>query len=277
MEVFRSILHDPWQAAENTRKRILTRYGYNSLLAPNDCLFLLNVRGRFARLRLEEDRITAIRTNPRLLAWLIIDNSSMLLLDGNTERLTNNETSFVAARVVEGTLNLLEQQKPNVKVIPLAFFCGCHRLDSYATVPQLAMSLLLTLVDIYKGFDAITLQECINEINEHDFVSIVNLLEKLVLRLPQGVIVVLVVDGLRYFSQPRTRSQEMQEVMARLVGIYRKSPRATLKFLFTNASKSDPVRGLLCDDEVLRIPKDLPMRGGCHGSRWNSKIEFIGM
>ncbi|XXH04126.1 hypothetical protein Hte_010538 [Hypoxylon texense] len=277
MEVFRSILYNPWQAlveAESARKRILTGYGYNSMLALNHCALLSNVRGRFEGLHLDSDRINAIRTNPRMLAWLAIDGSSMLLVDGNTERSTNNEASFVAARIVEGAFDLLEQDQSNLKVIPLAFFCGCHRFD---TTPQLAMNLLLALVDLYRGFDVITLQECIEGIDDRDLMSIIDLLEKLIWRLPSGVVVLLVIDGLRCFSQPRARSQEMHEFMARLVEIYRKNPPATLKFLFTNAPKSNLMRGLLPDNEIVHIPRNLPSRGGQGRSTWSSKIDFTGI
>lgn len=280
IEIQRSISAHPRQAiaeAQNIREQILTRNEYNPSLMRNDCMSLLNVRGRLARDELEEDRINAIRMNPRLLAWLILDESSMLLLDGSTERPTNNETSFIAARIVEGALDSLEQRGSNVKAIPLAFFCGCHRIDDYGTVAQLTLSLLLTLVNSYMEFDAITLQECLEGTDKYDFLSIIDSLEKLIFRLPSGVIILLVIDGLRCFSQPLTRSREMYEAMVRLIEIYRKCPKATLKFLFTSASRSDPIHALLGDDEILRIPKDLPSRGGPSGIRWNSKIEFSGM
>ncbi|KAI1763266.1 hypothetical protein GGR53DRAFT_498243 [Hypoxylon sp. FL1150] len=280
VEIHRSISPNPRQAiaeAEEIRKQILIRNEYNPALMRSDCTSLLNVRGRLARDDLEEERITAIRLNPRLLAWLILDESSMLLLDGNTERPTNNETSFIVARVVEGALDFLEQRESDVKAVPLAFFCGCHRFAGRGTVAQMVLSLLLTLVDLYREFDATTLQECLERTDAHDFLSILDSLERLIFRLPPGVIVLLVIDGLRCFSQPLHRSREMYETMARLIGIYRKGPKATLKILFASALRSDPIHSLLWDDEILHIPKDLPSRGGYGGTRWNSKIAFSGM
>lgn len=273
---YRSISPDPRQAivdAENVRQLILTKYGYDPSLMRNDCVSLLKVRGQLARDELDQERIAAIRGNPRLLAWLILDQPSMLLLEGGAERPTNNETSFLAARIVEGALESRDQ-KSDARVIPLAFFCGCHRRGSYGTVTQLAMSLLLTLVDTYRDVDATTLQECLEGIDDQDIGSIFDSFEKLILRLPTSTIVLLVIDGLRCFSQPLTRGREMHEATARLVSIFRRRPQAILKFLFTSPSRSDPIHSLLSDDEILNIPRDLPSRGGHSSSKWQAKIDF---
>ncbi|KAI1370311.1 hypothetical protein F4677DRAFT_367823 [Hypoxylon crocopeplum] len=111
-------------------------------------------------------------------------------------------------------------------------------------------------------------------INRDDIESIFDSLERLILSLPRDVILLLIVDGLRSFSQPSNRRREMHEAMVCIVDIYHKRPQVVLKILFTNPSRTDPLRTLLSDDEILPIPRDLPSRGGHGGSRWKAKIDF---
>ncbi|KAI0000101.1 hypothetical protein F4779DRAFT_635761 [Xylariaceae sp. FL0662B] len=261
LDIYRSLSPDPRQAAandRNARKKILTEYEYNPSVVRNDCMSLPNGRGRLSRDQLDQERIAAIRGNPRLHAWLILDQSSMLLLEGGAERPTNNEASFVAARVVEGALELSEQKPENITKEWLKGLYSSRR------------SYLLSA-----GFDAATLQECHQGISVQDVESIFNAFEELILKLPKETIVLLVIDGLRWFSQPLDRGREMNEAITRLVNIYRKRPQATLKFLFTSPSKTSPFNNMFSDDEILRIPRDLPSRGGYRQSRLNAKINFV--
>ncbi len=271
---------DPRQAilyADSVREQILTQCNYNPSVVGDDCTSLMKIRGRLLRDELDQERITALLGNPRLLAWLVLDQPSIMLLEGGADRSANNETSFVAAKVIQSALELCEQPINDATVIPLAFFCARHQLDEYGNVAQLVLSLFLTLVDTYTQFDAHTLEKCLKKINRQDLKSIFDAFEKLILSLPSKVIVLLVIDGLRRFSQPSSRAYEMDEVISWLLNLYRRRPQATLKFLFTSPSRSDPLFDSLAGDEILRISRELPPRGGHGGTKWKAKIEFGGI
>ena len=252
---------------------VLERFLYEPEMVPRDCAALVNLLARSRKTILDRSRIASLQSNPRVRAWLAVDESSLLLVNGRTRSRPGSETSVVCAQIVQ---HLLSRDRPDVPdespaqparrgkptvVVPLAFFCGQHRdwlRDPNASPAEAAMSLLLQLVDrCGSDLPGEVLSDCLDTSPE-DVASVCSSLEKLIQSLNNRVIVVLVLDGLRFFAQPAERQEQMRELVERLLAIYRKRTAATLKFLLASPTRSVFAEDLFGNDEILTLPRDLP-------------------
>jgi len=253
---------------------LLGRYLYDADLIHTDCENVLKFPFR-PGYDLDKDRILAIRSHRRFLAWLELNEPSVLLLNANSDPATNSEMSFVSAKLYQHILKLVDQEaKSTPTFIPLIFFCGQHRdyeRDENGTPSELAMSLLLQLLDAWRGFTPDLLAKETARLDPETTESVCDAFGSLISSLPPHAIVILIVDGLRYFAQPSVRRQEMIVVVESLVGIHRQGSRATLKFLFANSARCEYLENIFMDEEYLRIRKDgYVVGGGGHiASAWN--------
>jgi hypothetical protein len=136
---------------------LLKQYLFDPNLVPTDCQQVMKLRHK-PGYDIDEDRIFAIRSHPRFLAWLELnESSSILLVNANSALSTSPEMSFVSAELYQHVVELTSQKaKPSTELIPLAFFCSQHwdfDKDENGTPSELAMSLLLQLLDTYRDFD----------------------------------------------------------------------------------------------------------------------------
>ena len=244
---------------------ILAHFLYDLDLVRDDCAALAKGANRSGRTSHDASRLTALQTHPRLRAWLTLDEPSLLLLNGRAESRPDSEVSLFTARVFQQLLvhheTHSDQKEGDARIIPLGFFCGQHRdwqRDDNGNPEELAMSLLLQLIDRGRDvLDSAVLRQCYERLRPGDVASICVMLESLILSLGPGVVVIMVVDGLRFFAQPRERSNGTKDVVTRLVGLYRDRPAATLKFLFASPTMSEFVEELFTDEEVLELPRDI--------------------
>lgn len=212
--------------------------------------------------RIQGYRVLAIRENPRVQAWLSLDESSLLLVNGNAATPLDLSTSFISAKMVHALLGEASRpRRKNLEIITLAYFCGQHQdfhRDEAARPSELAMSLLLQLVDQHRDFDEADLQRCLDrtELEPHSVGSVVSSLGRLVGLLPSRTIVYLVLDGIDHYAQPDLRRHEFQEVLALLIEEFNAHKRAKFKMIFTCAQKSVMLEdmGLLADDEIVNVP-----------------------
>jgi hypothetical protein len=121
------------------------------------------------------------------------------------------------------------------------------------------MSLLLQLVD-HLGHDlsAEVLRDCRTGTRPLDIASICNSIERIISSLSSKVIVVLVMDGVKFFAYPAERRDQMRRLVEALVAIYRTKTAATLKFLFASPTRSEFLEDFFEDDETLTLSRDLP-------------------
>ncbi|KAL9088211.1 MAG: hypothetical protein Q9165_006338 [Trypethelium subeluteriae] len=214
----------------------------------------------------DTNRLAALHSNVRLRAWLTINEPSAILLNGRASRPHDLEVSLFSVKMIE---SLLEQHEacgirglPKVAVIPLAFLCGQHRdwrRDSNGAPEEVAMSLLLQLVDrCRERLDRSILRQCYTRTKPGNLGSICTSLESLIMCLDQNVILVLILDDLWSFSQPRERCEKTKELISRLVETYRKRPTATLKLLFSSPMRSEFVEDMFDESELLDLPRHLP-------------------
>jgi hypothetical protein len=245
-------------------EEILSRYKYVPHLTPTDSQNLVRMQSR-PGLDVDKGRIATIQQHPRFQAFLTLNESSMLFLNANSTRANSLDMSVVSARTYENILGIAAEPTPqHTKVVPLAFFCSQHRdywTDEDGKPSELAMSLLLQLIDRYGDFDPTTLAMVVEELVPTDTLNILSIFGKLLSQLPATVIIILIIDGLRFFWHPAERRNGLVQVIEELVEMYRSGSEATLKFLFANPAQAEMVEQLFTEDETLVIPKHLAAVG----------------
>jgi hypothetical protein len=244
---------------------VLTHFLYERDLVYEDCASLNKHAKSPPRTNQDAIRLAALQSNPRLRAWLTVDEPSSLIVNGRADPRPDSETSIFTARMFQ---QLLEHHGLNegldesgTSIIPLGFFCGQHRdwqKDSNGNPEELAMSLLLQLIDRGRGvLDPTLLRQCYERLRPGDTTSIFTAFESLILSLGPRVVLIIVVDGLRFFAQPRERCHGLKDVVSRLVSIYRAGPTATLKLLFVSPTKCEFMEEVFLDEEILELPRDI--------------------
>ena len=250
---------------------ILQRFLYEPELVPTDCAAVARYLkpDHYGRTQLDGSRIAALQTSSRIHAWLIVDESSLLLLNGRTKPIPQSETSAVSAQIVTRLLDRCQSTEQvgasdikSAVLLPLAFFCGQHcdwQRDPNGSPAEVAMSLLLQLLDHHgSSLPADVLKRCRDGTTPFDIASICASFGTAIGALGRRVIVVLVVDGIKFFTNPPERQEQMRELIAGLVAIYRDcSGGTTLKFLFSSPTRSGFIEDLFEDDEILVLPRDL--------------------
>jgi len=255
-------------------EEILERYLYQPELIPTDCQIILKMQWRPGLDSVDQNKIDSIQHHPRFRAFLTLNESSMLLLNANSDASHSLDMSVASARTYKSLLEVAAQQQQtpgdsSTILVPLAFFCSQHRDyrgDVNGNASELAMSLLLQLIDRYGDFDPTAhLPALVEELDPADITSVFAAFRRLVSVLPSTVIVAIIVDGLRFFDHPAERRQGLLQVVQELVAVHRSDEsEATLKFLFANPTRPDLVEHLFTDDEALRIPKSPAISGPGH-------------
>ncbi|KAK8112660.1 hypothetical protein PG984_013186 [Apiospora sp. TS-2023a] len=191
---------------------ILEELKYERGLVSQDCEQLLQRFGRQGSSTMDLDRMFAIESMFRIQAWLTIDESSMLLVNGRAESRLSPELSILSARIID---RLLESRRTgellqdDMVITPLAFFCSQHRdrrCDPYSNPSELAMSLLLQLIEQHHaGFRPSLIRECHAHLKPTDMMSICYWLRKLIASLSGNVVLLVIIDGLVFLPSPASR------------------------------------------------------------------------
>ncbi|RSM16662.1 hypothetical protein CDV31_004434 [Fusarium ambrosium] len=245
-----------------TIENVLDENLYDPELAPTDCENVLKLRN-MPGYDLDEDLVITIKSHPRFVSWLTLNQSSLLFIDTRSQNPTCSlELPIVSAEVYRdivdfANLCLGAEDEATTDLICLPFFCSQHRdfkKDPNASPTELAMSLLLQLLDNYRDFDPHHLELAFDELDQNSAESICFAFETLISQLPASVILVLLIDDLKAFTQPQERKLGTIEVVERLLDIHRRGEYdATFKFLLGNSTQSGFSDELFTDDEVLRI------------------------
>lgn len=246
-------------------EKILDHFLYEPDLVVKDCAKLANRAKESRRASSGSGRLVALQINPRLQAWLTMDESALLFLNGRAESRPDSAVSFFTAQLFQSLLEHhrtnCEQQDSAVKIIPLGFFCGQHRdeqSDANGNPEEMAMSLLLQLVDrCRKDIDGAILQQCYESTRGGSIDSICSMFEAVVASLSQQILVVVIVDGLRFFAQPPARAVGSREVVSRLINVCRSQLTAKVKMLFSSPTHCDYLEDLFEDDESLAMPREI--------------------
>lgn len=239
---------------------ILERFLYEPNLVSTDSEKVLKSR-HIPGYDLDEDLVSAIKSHPRFLSWLTLNESSLIFLDTRSENpACRLEMPIVSAEVYRDVLEF-SNTDPCTKdeptnIICLAFFCSQHEdfaEDENGSPSELAMSLLLQLLDQHRDFDPCSLEPIFDQLDPRDTESICSALEALVSQLPANIIMIVMVDDLSPFAQPLERKIGTIRVIEQLRGVYRRGQySATVKFLFANSMETE-FDEVFMRDEILRI------------------------
>ncbi|KAI1417812.1 hypothetical protein F5Y13DRAFT_151896 [Hypoxylon sp. FL1857] len=258
------------------RKDLLQELGYDEHLVGDDCEDLLSIR-KGSGSGLDTERISSIQNHPQLQAWMSLGSSSILLVDGCSAS-SSCEVSYVAAQVVESVWQFSKSQRrqsdyganSNVFILPLAFFCSQHRnrrRDFYGKPTGVAKAFLSQLIGQFHGFGAEELQACQDELASDGIDSVCKAFRKLAGKLPANSIVILVLEGIDILMEEKTRDA-LRYMLQSLVKLHRGKHAATLKFLFTCTTSSEPVEDLFEGRDILRIPRMLRSIGSYRSFTW---------
>lgn len=232
-------------------------------LVPRDMEYLLRQGTVSLQQQLQPHRLRALQDNPRIKAWLSLDNSSLLLVNGNSNSPQDLSTAFFSAKIVNTLIHHGSQPRRNIEIIPLAYFCGQHQ-DSQSGIAAspsgLAMSLLLQLVDTHREFESEVLQKCLEKTAPDNLGSVLDSMATLLGHLPLEAMVFVVIDGVEHFSRPDERKMKFCELVSRLVHLFRGQQGAKVKLLLTSAQEAGVLEdmGLIMDDEIVNIAKSPP-------------------
>ncbi|GME57578.1 hypothetical protein BJY00DRAFT_165978 [Neofusicoccum parvum] len=141
---------------EQTIQDMLEKFQYDPSLSAKDRHSLLRTSASLSKK--DESRALWLTQNVRLRAWLTVDETSVLLVAGNAQHRPASPTSLVSAKLAAAAAG-------NVNMVVSSFFCDRHTdasVDADARPSELAMSLLLQLVDQYRGFEAGVVRECVD-------------------------------------------------------------------------------------------------------------------
>ncbi|WZH47128.1 hypothetical protein QYS62_008270 [Fusarium acuminatum] len=250
------------QAPAVTVEDILTRWCYEPELVHNDCTKILRSQ-HIAGYEIDLDLVTTIKFHPRFQSWLTLDESSVLFIDTRSDNpISSLEMPLVAAETYRQLETFVDQHNREAHddaahIIPMAFFASQHRdmrRDPNASPNELAMSLLLQVVDQYRDFKTNDLDLVETEVDPTNIEAILFVFESLLAQLSQNTILILIIDDLSIFTQPLSRRRGMMQVIETLLDIHRNGGYiAKLKFVFGNSSRNDFSHGVFTEDEALRI------------------------
>ncbi|EGU89203.1 hypothetical protein FOXB_00297 [Fusarium oxysporum f. sp. conglutinans Fo5176] len=210
-------------------EEILDKWRYERDLVHRDCVTVLRLQ-QVAGYDVDLELVSTIRFHPRFQSYLTLDTSSLLLVNTRSENpIMSLEMPIVAAETFRSLHAFIEEQDDQVhgttiRIICLSFFCSQHRnvaRDENASPMDLAMSLLLQLLDYYRDFDSEHLDLASNEVNPGDTDAIMFVFKALVNHLPEDVVLYLMIDDLKAFTQPASRKYEMIQVMEKLLELHR--------------------------------------------------------
>lgn len=268
--------HEDRTGAQELRKNIRLQLAYDERLLFDDCQEILSIRKGFGA-RLDADRITSVQTNSQLQAWMSINNSSLLLVDGGCSTSNSSEISYVAAQVIESVLALSKQQmdtshqnSSGVSIMPLAFFCSQHRNrrhDVYGRPKGLVKVLLAQLIDQFPGLSPKELQAYQSDLDTDNVENICRFVRMVIKKLPANRIVVLVLEGIDVMMEDKTK-ESLRHIVDTLVSTHRGKHAATLKFLFTCTTSSGPIEDLFQEWDILRVPRVSSSPGSYRGLLW---------
>ncbi|KAM0413844.1 hypothetical protein ACHAPD_007086 [Fusarium lateritium] len=250
------------QAPAITVEDVLTEWRYEPDLVHNDYTKILRSQ-HIPGYEIDQDLVTTIKFHPRFQSWLTLDESLVLFVDTRSDNpISSLEMPVVAAEIYQRLEAFADEHNREAhgdvaRIIPLAFFTSQHKHmsgDPNSSPNELAMSLLLQLVDHYRDFNRDDLDLVATEVDPTDIEAIFFVFESLLAQLSQNTILILIIDDLNPFTQPVSRKRGMMLVIELMLDIHRNCEyTAKLKFVFGNSSRNEFSHGIFEEDETLRI------------------------
>ena len=96
---------------------------------------------------------------------------------------------------------------------------------------------------------------------------------EIVLSLPEGTILFCIIDGISYYEHPRSRGDDLYEVMSTFTKLATQIQGGCIfKLLATAPVQTHHVRGLFYDTEIYSIKEDLPDTGGFTNMKFQERL-----
>ncbi|KAK7935067.1 hypothetical protein PG985_000562 [Apiospora marii] len=245
------------RSAAELRDTFLRDAEYESALIEQDVGHILRLRPG-SRQELDEDRVVELHSHPQFRAWLSIDESSVLFVQGHSDTPQNREIAFVAAQVTEMAKRMhLNPAEASIRVVPLAFFCSEHstsRRDRLGHPNALIWMLLLQLVEHYQEFSSSRLENGLATTGSGETEKVCAAFESLISHLSSNVIVFVILEGVESFLHYSMRG-ELIDVVGFLSRLPAETPgKSKLKVLCTSTTSADLLDDLFREDQILRMP-----------------------
>ncbi|KAK9420411.1 putative Fungal STAND N-terminal Goodbye domain-containing protein [Seiridium unicorne] len=266
------VAQDP--ASSTDLGELLSIFEYDPELVFGDCQKLINMRQN--QNSLDDAKVLFIIQSSELRDWLLRPHSMALLVNGRSISQQRPETSFFSAKLFASLFSVANT--PSSNIIALSFYCSRHRderTDPNANPLELAMSLLLQLLDSYSHFKPSLLQRVRETLDPLDLGSILEVINHLVTKVRQGMTIFIVIDGISFFTSPAQRLTETGEVMAALIGLVRQTNlKATIKAVFTSPVRVRDFEELFLHDdgEILNMPREVGHKVLYRDSQWERLV-----
>lgn len=264
-----SIITSTDQAVDNVFKAL----EFDNELVRRDCASLLRLRSTGTSV-LSDNRLFYIVRNLRLRAFLEVDESSALLVNGSSEPRPDSETSYIAAHLFNALLVTTDALEG---VVSIGYFCGQHRhlaSDVYASPTEMAMSLVLQLLQIQRNHITMeVLQSALAGLDPTVIETICDVLERLFNTLDSKTILFVVLDGISFFGHPTTRENDTRQLVGRLLALQSRQGKALIKVLLMSPSRAILLEDMMGEYETVHVPRRPPPSGV-----WNDAVfsEFFG-
>lgn len=266
-----AIAEEPSKPHQLVAGDLIEQYNYDRYLIGEDCERLLSLRGHMRAA--DQDRAVVLMQDAKFVTWLALQESSAILIHGNSKHVTKAATGFVCAKLFESLH--VKASADDSTTIALAFFCGEHtdeRTDRDAHPPGLALNLLLQLIDKMGSrwpVDSAPLQKSIRNLDFEDAGSTSALFAKLVAQLPAEVTLFVVVDGVGFYED-RSRRGEMTELVGKLLKLVGRKAGPVVKLLMATPAATIAVCGQFRSrgEQVFEMRRTYPARNGFKALGW---------
>ena len=245
------------------RGMVLTSHQFLEILAINcteisDNLSSMLQRGRVADLSYH-NRGSLLMRSPRFRNWLTSASPDFLLVDGNGDSAADriSAMTFVSA--------LLAQTLSDEGTSCIHHFCGLHttRSDELSGPRGLLRALLAQLVSLFAFRIGFTRNNEYDELQRFDTIRLCALFGELVKDLPEGFVLVCVIDGVSFY-EAWDWADDLRLVLETLNGLTR-DPEvwAAFKVLITSAVASRQAIKYIPREDHLMLPSDVGDGSDC--------------
>ena len=186
--------------------------------------------------------------------WLTSPESLFMLVNGNSaEHERISPASFACGILVSSLVS-------SKQTITLSFFCGLHTdfRDDEIGAPKLLGSLIGQLLTQYDLFDLSFLKSSqLRALEELHVDLLCKVLPKLLRQLPEGYVVLCMIDGISFYEERKQREDTRQAILALMDLTDDDDLRAIMKLMVTSAAMSRWVSKGVARDKIFNIPEDM--------------------
>ena len=185
--------------------------------------------------------------------WLTSPESRFMLVNGNAEHERISPASFACGILVSSLIS-------SKQTITLSFFCGLHTdsRDDERGAPKLLGSLIGQLLTQYDLFDLTFLKSSqLRALEELKVGLLRKILPDLLRQLPEGYVVLCMIDGISFYEERSLREDTCQAISALIDLMDDDDLSAIMKLMVTSAAMSRWVSKSVARDRIFNIPEDM--------------------